>query len=56
MPLTLDEIMEAIEAAPNNEKVAVAERLMDQYEGDDKAVVEPDILSSAIVSTNWDFD
>lgn len=53
--LTIEEIVEAINAAPNPDKVPLAEKLMRQYEGDDKEIVEPDILAMAIASTSWDF-
>lgn len=51
MPLTLDEIMEAVERAAPTDKVEVAERLLADYDGDDKELVEPDILSIACLGS-----
>ena len=51
MPLTLDEIMEVVERAAPVNKVAVAERLLADYDGDDKELGEPDIMSIACLGS-----
>lgn len=47
---TVDEIFEAIEAAPPGDKVATAERMLAEYDGDDKDLIEPDVLETAFMA------
>ncbi len=49
MNTSVDAIFAAVEAAAPQDKVQVAEDMLARYKGDDKALIEPDILSSAIV-------
>ena len=46
--ITVEDIFDAIEKAPSAKKVETAEKMLDQYEGEDKDLIEPDILASAI--------
>jgi len=46
--ITVDDIFNAIEKAPASKKVETAEKMLDQYQGEDKELIEPDILSSAV--------
>lgn len=45
--MTVDEILAAIEKAPAEQKLDVAQSLLDQYEGEDKGLIEGDILATA---------
>jgi hypothetical protein len=49
--MSLAEILEAIEATPPVDKVARAEELLAAYDGDDKYLVEPDVLSIAVLGS-----
>jgi hypothetical protein len=49
MKMTIDEIFEAINNAPKEDKVKVAKRVLKNYNEEDKAIVEPLILEGAIV-------
>ena len=52
--MTLAEILEAVEAAEPGEKVARAEELLAAYTGDDKDLIEPDVLSLAVLGSQLD--
>jgi hypothetical protein len=45
--MTYEEMIEAIEAAPPAEKLATAERVLAEYQGDDKDFIAPDIMEMA---------
>lgn len=45
--ITIQDIFDAIEKAPPDKKLETAEEMLRQYEGDDKELIEPDILASA---------
>ena len=47
--MTYDDLVTAINAARRGDALATAERLLDGYDGDDKALIEPDIIEAAIV-------
>jgi hypothetical protein len=49
--MTLAEILEAIEEAAPADKVALAEALLAAYEGEDKDLIEPDVLSLAVLGS-----
>ncbi len=49
--MTLVEILEAVEAAAPADKVALAEALLAAYEGEDKDLIEPDVLSLAVLGS-----
>lgn len=53
--ITISEILEAIEKAPADKKLETAQSLLDQYDGDDKALIEGDILATAINEQEADF-
>jgi hypothetical protein len=52
--MSLVEIMAAIEAADPGAKVALAEELMAGYTGEDKPLVEPDVMELAFVASHAD--
>lgn len=45
--ITVDEIIRAIDEAPADKKLEKAQSLLEQYEGEDKALIEGDILATA---------
>ena len=49
--MTLAEIIEAVEVADPADKVALAEALLAAYEGDDRELIEPDVLSLALLGS-----
>ena len=49
MKMTIDEIFEAINNAPKEDKVKVAKRVLKNYNEEDKVIVEQWILEGAIV-------
>lgn len=51
---TVEEICAAIEAAPPADRVRLAEALLRKYDGDDKELVAPDIMSMAFLSSQFD--
>lgn len=52
MKMTIDEIFEAINNAPKEDKVKVAKRVLKNYNEEDKAVVRAMVLEGAIVEQN----
>ena len=49
--MTLAEILEAVELADPADKVALAKALLAAYEGDDRELLEPDVLSLALLGS-----
>ena len=54
--MSLDEILTALEAAEPKDVVALAEKLMSGYGGDDKDLVEPDVMSMAFLASQANID
>ena len=52
--MTLAEILEAVEAAAPSDKVGKAKELLAAYTGDDKELIEPDVLSLAVLGSQAD--
>jgi hypothetical protein len=52
--MTVFEIFEAIEAAAPAEKVALAEELLAAYDGNDRYLIEPEVMSMAILGSQED--
>jgi hypothetical protein len=50
--LTVFDIMEILEAAPREEKETVLTRLLEEYDGDDKDLIEPDLWSSVALTSD----
>ena len=50
--MTADDIIAAINAAKQGSAVETAERLLGEYTGDDKALIEPDLIEMA-VTADW---
>ncbi len=49
--MTLAEILEAVEAAAPADKVAKAEELLAAYDGNDRYLIEPDVLAFAVLGS-----
>jgi hypothetical protein len=47
--MTVDEIIIALNNAPQSKRIDLAEELLKKYKGEDKAIVEPWILEMAIL-------
>lgn len=52
--MTVFEIFEAIEAAAPADKVARAEELLAAYDGNDRYLIEPEVMSMAILGSQED--
>lgn len=54
--MTVKDIFKAIALAPADKKVEVAEKMLDQYDGFDKELIAPDILSHAMLVQSYPDD
>ena len=45
--MTRQDIFQAIADAPTDKKIQTAEKMLAQYDGDDKTLIAPDVLSHA---------
>lgn len=50
--LTVFDIMDKLEETPQDQKAAVLDRLLSEYDGDDKELIEPDLRSSIAMTGN----
>ena len=48
--MTIEDIFRAVRHAPDDKKVETARKMLEQYEGDDKELIAPDILKSAVLT------